>query len=147
MALSSAPIQSRSAEIRTHSKRVKRKKYRADQQHTGHCVIPTQVRAEVKGREHREDRYRDHFLNHLQLHGAKAAITHAVCGYLKTVLEKCDHPADHDHLPERLALKLQVTVPGNRHENVGANEKHNGPHASIRCHAGPRILLKSCLTQ
>ena len=38
-----------------------------------------------------------------------------------------------DHLPERLLLILQVAVPGNGHEDVGEDEKNDGPHFVIRC--------------
>ena len=93
------------------------------------------MRTEVIRRKHAKDDEGDDFLNHLELHGSEAAVADAVGRYLEAVFEEGDAPAHDDDLPQRLILKLQVPVPGNRHENVGANEKNNCPHKWIRCAA------------
>ena len=70
----------------------------------------------------------NHFLNHLQLHQVeRAAISDkadAVGRNGETVLEKGNSPGKEDNQDERPArgdfhlLKLQMAVPGERHENV-----------------------------
>ena len=43
-----------------------------DQAHSGSAMIPTQVAAEIKRREHTEDRQGNHFLDHFELDGREA---------------------------------------------------------------------------
>jgi hypothetical protein len=59
---------------------------------------------------------------------------------LKAVLEEGNAPTDEDNLPQRLILKFQVPVPGNGHEDVGADEKNNCPHGEYFDAAGRRPL-------
>lgn len=79
---------------------------------------------------------RNDFLNHFQLNKRKwpaiFRITNPVGGNLQRILEQGNSPANKNdgYKAEVLApahfLKLQVAVPGERHEGVGQNEQNNG---------------------
>ena len=58
--------------------------------------------------------------------GVELAVTPAIGRHLQAVLDEGDHPAHDDHLPERRVLEAQVTVPGQRHEDVGGDEQGEG---------------------
>jgi PLP dependent protein len=118
--------------FRSKLKLVKREEGRGDQKTSGNGVIPAQMRTEIEGGEDAEDGERDDFLNHLELDGRKTAVADAVCGNLEAILKEGDTPADQNDLPKRLLTILQVAVPGDGHEDVGADEKNNGPHFFIR---------------
>ena len=104
---------------------------RGDQKPSCDGVIPAQVGTEIVGGEYAEDRERNDFLNYFELHRSEAAIADAVCRHLEAILEEGDSPADQDDLPKRLLTKLQVAIPGDGHEDVGEDEKNNGPHFEI----------------
>jgi len=96
-------------------------------------MIPAQMLAKVEGHEDAEDRQRDNLLDHLELDRREVGCADAVGRYLKAVLEQCDAPTDEDDLPQRLVAESQVAVPGKGHEDVGEDEKNDGPHSQIVC--------------
>ena len=81
----------------------------------------------VEHRERHEHRERDHFLQHLQLREIQRRVADAVCRHLEQVLEERDAPA-HEHRddPRFGAEILEVGVPGERHEDVRADEQNGG---------------------
>ena len=102
-------------------------------------MVPGKLRAECRHREEDEDRERDHFLNDLEFkkreRAAVAFKAEAVGRHLEGIFEKRDAPREKDDRPdgperdELHVLKLQVQVPGERHEDVRDDEKTNGGEA------------------
>src|SRR5215469_2001783 len=84
---------------------------------------------EVVNGEDSEDGESDDLLDDLELIGSEGAGSDAVGGDLQAVLEERDGPADDDDLPKRNLAVLEMAVPGEGHEDVGADEKKDGPHA------------------
>ena len=83
---------------------------------------------EVERDEDAEDDECDDFLNHLELDGAEVTGTDAVSAHLEAIFEESDHPAHEDDLPQGFATEPEVSVPGERHEDVGDYEKNDCPH-------------------
>ena len=91
---------------------------------------------EKHGDEDGEDGERDDLLNHLQLHQregpAVADKADAVGRHLTGIFRQGQKPRQQDDEDERRVLRedvdllqLQVTVPGEGHEDVGDNEQSN----------------------
>jgi hypothetical protein len=93
-------------------------------------VVPSDVFAEVEPGEDDEDAEGDDFLDDLQLVCSKFTVADPVRGDLKTVFEERNHPTDDDGEEERRGTVLQVTVPCNGHEDVGADKKEDGSHGT-----------------
>ena len=91
------------------------------------------MRAEVVCGEDAEDSERDDFLDHLELDGSEAAVADAVGGHLEAVFEEGDDQLTTMTFHSGCSAELQVAVPGNRHEDVGADEKNNCPHLRLGC--------------
>jgi hypothetical protein len=49
---------------------------------------------------------------------------------LEAILEESNQPAHDNHSYQRRLSVLQVAVPGDRHKNIGANEKEDGFHSA-----------------
>ena len=94
-------------------------------------MIPAQLGAEVESRKSTEDRQRNNLLDDFELHNGEAAVSQPVGGYLEAILEEGDAPADQYDLPQRLAFIFQMAIPGAGHEDVGEDEKNDGPHELI----------------
>ena len=88
---------------------------------------------EIDRDKHGEYRQRDDFLNHLQLHDvertAVAVKADAVGGNLAAVFGQCQQPRqEDDDIEWGIAcddvdlLQLQVTVPGEGHEDIGYDQ-------------------------
>ena len=92
-------------------------------------MIPAQSGAKVERGKNSEHRQRNDLLNHLELNRREAAISEPIGGNLKAILKEGDAPADEDDLPQRLLPKLQMPIPGNRHKDIGEDEKNDGPHS------------------
>jgi len=112
---------------------VKHKESSGYQAKPGSSVVPAQMAAEVERGENSKNRQRDNLLDHLELDRREAAVSKAVGGDLKAILEEGNAPTDEDDLPQRLLPKFQMTVPGNGHKDIGEYEKHDGPHFQIVC--------------
>jgi len=82
-------------------------------------VIPTQRLFQVEHGERGEDGESNYFLDGLELGGRKLVRADAVGRDLEAVFEEGDQPADQDHFVEWDFAELQVSVPGEGHENVG----------------------------
>ena len=85
---------------------------------------------EGDGREDHKNHQRDDLLDHFQLHQIKRSSvsdeTHPVGGNLETILKESDAPRKQDHEDQRgrigdesRLLQLEMTVPRQRHEDVG----------------------------
>lgn len=102
-------------------------------------MVPGKLRAESRHREEDEDRERNHFLNNLEFkkreRPAVAFKAEAVGRHLKGIFEERDAPREEDDRPdgperdELHILKLEVQVPGERHEDVRDDEKTDGGKA------------------
>src|ERR1700758_1910242 len=93
-------------------------------------MIPSHMLAQVDPSKRYEDAQRDHFLNDLQLKRRELTIANAVRGDLEAILEESNQPAHDNHCYQRRLFVLQVAVPGDRHKNIGANEKEDGFHSA-----------------
>ena len=115
----------------TALKLVEHEKGSGDEAAEGYGVVPAELVAEVEDGEDSEDGERDDFLHDLELIGREGARADAVGGDLEAVLEEGDRPADDDDLPEGDVAIFEMSVPGEGHEDVGADEKKDGPHAVL----------------
>ena len=100
-------------------------------------MVPVELFAaeETEGEDGEHDE-RDNLLYHFQLHERERSAvlheTHAVGRHLHHVFRQGERPREEDDGDERPAvdevhfLQFQVAVPGERHENVGAQEQQNG---------------------
>jgi hypothetical protein len=92
-------------------------------------VIPPHVLAKIDPCKRDEHAERDHFLDDFQLKRCELAVPDAVRRNLKAVFEESDQPAHDDDSKERRLSVLQVTVPGDGHKDIGADEKEDGFHS------------------
>ena len=113
---------------------LKNKKNRQCHEYKTHDVIPGKLICfENKDCADRKYGECDHFLDHLQLEKVKGSsilfTTGAVTRNLKNIFEKCDEPADENDAEKSCILKnipflkLQVTIPCKRHEEVGNDQQ------------------------
>jgi hypothetical protein len=93
-------------------------------------MIPPHVLAQIDPCKRYEHAKRDYFLDDLQLKRRELAVADAICGNLKTIFKEGDQPAHDDHSDEGRLPVLQMTVPGDRHKNIRANEKEDGFHSA-----------------
>ena len=103
--------------------------YSGDDQCEAGQIIPPQRLFQVQDREDREHRQGNDFLDRLQLGGGEFVRADAVSGHLETVFEECNHPTDNDNLPECDLAELEVSIPGECHEDVGNREEDDSSHA------------------
>lgn len=82
-------------------------------------VIPAKLFAEIGHGEDCEDSERDNFLNSFELRCAEFERANTIGWDLEAVFEKSDSPAGKDDFPEGFAAVLEMTVPGESHEDVG----------------------------
>ena len=90
----------------------------ADEAAEGYGVVPMEPFSEVIYGEDSEDAEGDDLLDDFELGGREGGGTDAVGGDLQAVLEEGDAPADKDDFPECDVFVLEVSVPGNSHEDV-----------------------------
>ena len=81
-------------------------------------MIPFDAFAEIRPCEHDEHAERDYLLDDFQLKCREFAITYAICGDLKTVFGKRDHPTHKDYSKKRSLAVFQVAIPSDCHEDV-----------------------------
>ena len=114
-----------------------------DEAAEGYAMVPAQVISEVVDGEDSEDGEGDDLLDDLELVGREGAGADAIGGDLEAVLEEGDGPADEDDLPERDLAVLEVSVPGEGHEDVGADEQKDGPHVCVEF--SRRVMQVRCV--
>jgi len=90
----------------------------ADEAAEGHGVIPVEPFTEIVDGEDSEDAESDDLLDDFELGGRESAGADAVGGNLQAVFEEGDAPADEDNFPECDLFVLEVSVPGDGHEDV-----------------------------
>lgn len=111
--------------------------YRQDDESEGHQVVPADGLAlEDRGHDDGEDGQRDGFLYNLQLHQREGAAGNlrpdAVGRYHEAVLKEGHAPRQGDDGYQRPVgdelhlLELEVAIPGECHEDVGADEQQYG---------------------
>ena len=100
----------------------------SDEAAEGYGVVPVEPFAEVIDGEDSEDAQGDDLLDDFELGGREGGGTDAVGGDLQAVLKEGDAPADENDLPQRVLAIFQMSIPGNSHEDVGEDEKNDGPH-------------------
>src|ERR1700760_2500837 len=79
----------------------------------------------------KDDKYAqgDDLLEDLQLEAVEMLETQAVGRYGQTVLEQRDAPGHQNGFPQRpLVPVLQMAVPGERHEEIRADQQQGGVH-------------------
>jgi len=91
-------------------------------------VVPFDVFAEIPPGKDHEHAQRDHFLNDFQLKRGELAVTDAVRRHLKTIFREGDQPAHHNGGEEGRLAVFQVPIPGEGHEDVGAEKQQNSFH-------------------
>ena len=92
---------------------------------------PDEVEAEFLAHEEHGERHedgeRDDLLHDLQLGERERGVADAVRGHLQQLLEERNAPADDGGEPPRFAGHVfQVSIPGERHEAVRADEEEDG---------------------
>ena len=108
-----------------------------NQQAESHKVIPVEgLSLEQEVGDDGKYRQRNDFLNDLELDERERTAVlreaHPVGGHHKRVFEEGDSPGKEDDADERPVvrnlhlLQFQVAVPGQRHEDVGTEEKEDG---------------------
>jgi hypothetical protein len=102
-----------------------------DETAEGYCVVPVEFVTEVEDREDSEDAEGDDLLDDFELVWSEGFGPDAIGWYLKAVLEEGDAPTDEDYLPECDFAVLEMTIPSEGHEDVGADQQQNRPH--VRC--------------
>ena len=103
--------------------------YGADNEKKRNHVIPSYVLAQIDPCKRHEHAECDYFLDDFQLKRCELAVPDSVSRNLKAVFEESDQPAHDDDSKERRLSVLQVTVPGDRHKDIGADEKEDGFHS------------------
>src|SRR5687768_17613488 len=88
-------------------------------------MVPTDALAEIKNSEAAEDGEGDDFLDDFEFDGGEVGVAPAVGRDHEQVLEEGDAPACEDHEPEWRGLELEVSVPGERHEDVRRAEEED----------------------
>jgi hypothetical protein len=112
----------------------KRERHSTDQKKERGGMIPFDAFAEIRPREDDEHAKRDDLLDHFQLKRCEFTIADAIRGDLKTIFSERDEPAHQDYCQKRSFAVFQVTVPGNRHEDIRANQKENCFHGARSYH-------------
>src|ERR1700735_2070328 len=103
-----------------------RERYCAEDAYERSHVVPARYFAQIKEGEDHEDYQRYDFLNDLELVGGEFSVADSICWNLEAIFRKRDQPAHDNHQYQRPVSEPQVTVPGNRHEGVRAEEQRNG---------------------
>src|SRR5690242_1137910 len=89
-------------------------------------MIPAERLLQIDQREAREDDERDHLLHGLELRRRIDRIAIAIRRNREAVFDERDAPACEDHADERDFLEAQMSVPGDGHEQVGADQQKDG---------------------
>src|SRR6185437_9858677 len=91
-------------------------------------VVHLERLVHVEIRERHEHAQRYHFLHDLELAESECSVSDSIRRHLQHVLEQRDPPADESRYVPRLGFEiLQVGVPGERHEYVGAHQQSGSP--------------------
>src|SRR5277367_2617835 len=85
-------------------------------------MIPLHAFAEIEPSENDEHAERHDFLDNFQLERRELAVSDTVCGHLKTILGEGHQPTHHDCREQRSLAVFQMTIPGDGHEYVRAQE-------------------------
>jgi len=96
-------------------------------------IVPPEFFAEIINGEHAEDRQRDDFLYDFELRDGINRVAPAVGRDHEKVFKESDAPARDDDQPKRRAFefRVQIAIPRERHENVRANQQHDGQPAGL----------------
>ena len=90
----------------------------ADEAAEGYGVVPVKPLSEVVDGEDAEDAEGDDLLDDFELGWREGSGADPVGGDLQAVLEEGDAPTDKDDFPESDVFVLEVSVPGDGHEDV-----------------------------
>lgn len=106
----------------------------SDEQKACDGMVPPQRHMKSERGEPDEDHQCNELLKYLQLHQTErssvAVKPHPVCGHLKAILEESDAPREQNDKNQRGGireetglLQFQVTVPRQRHEDIGRQQQ------------------------
>jgi hypothetical protein len=113
--------------------RPERERHRREDAHERGDVVPPDFFAKIKKREHAKDGERDDFLDDFQLRDGIDRVAPAIGRDHEKIFKECDAPAREDDQPERRAFefRVQIAIPRERHENVRADQQHDGQPAGL----------------
>jgi len=110
----------------------KHEKSRGDEQNKANDIIPSQFLLEINDRKDAEHNERDNFLYRLELGAGKLVGSDPVRRHLKAIFKKCDKPADKNDLPQGYFPEFQMSVPGERHEDIRDRQQSDSFHTPPR---------------
>src|SRR5690349_18985058 len=111
----------------------------ADHHGEAHEVVPLELLFEIEDRKEGENGERDHFLDGFELRGGELVRADAVRRYLEAIFGEGNEPADDNHLGQRDLAVLQMSVPGEGHEDVGYRQQNDRRHGRLCCLKRRRI--------
>ena len=86
-------------------------------------MVPLRFCTEIKKGKYREDSKGDYLLYNFKLIGGVKRTAPSVRWHHNEVLKKGDSPTDEDRHPQGTTLELEVSVPGERHEDVRGGQE------------------------
>ena len=122
--------QRRHATISETRKRLPPRSRKADR------MIPGDRLLEVKHREAGEHQEGDDLLHGLELRRRIDRVAPAVGRHRQAIFDQRDAPGRENHADERHLLEAQMAVPGERHEDVGAEQHQDRQHIGRGQHRG-----------
>ena len=119
---------------------------RRDETGRGRRIVPAQRLARPERRIAREDDHRDDLLRDLELREREHAVADAVRRHLKTILQETRSSSSPRSPGSEAGPVLQMPVPGDGHENIGAEEQKDGlyrgrerGHGAHSCRSGAAV--------
>lgn len=108
--------------------RVKNHEHAASHQGKPCQIVPFQGLFQIPHREDAEDNQRNHFLDRLQLRCRELIVPNPIRRHLETMLHKANPPTGKNHDPQGRVFLLEMSVPGDRHEDVGHRQQQDCLH-------------------
>lgn len=102
---------------------------RGEDTEEGGDMIPARFFAEVEQGEATKNCEGDHLLDDFELGGAVEVVAPSVRGDHEDIFKERDPPTHQDGLPKRGSFELEMTVPSEGHEYVGADQEQDGEPA------------------
>lgn len=104
-----------------------------------HIVIDGHFLFQIEPRKNSEDEKCNSLLNDFELRRRKKSVSHSIGGDLEAIFKKRNSPRGQNHNPKSSLLKLQMAIPGKRHEEIAENEEADGAERDIHLKKKPGI--------